>query len=242
MSSGESAARGAKHRLLLVGAATALALMVLIVVTTARRDPILQSPDRDPDIHLRHGTYRAPTLLGGGTAAPSRRSTPASAMDFGGILLDVVLGALLLLLLWLLVASAMSLIRRWQELRRVRREGPLPEVDDAVLDSVAQATRRQQQRILEGTPSNAIVACWVDLEHAVAAAGVERRPSETSAELTIRVLDALDVDRSALRALGALYREARFSAHPLTEQERASARDALAALHRSLPALAEEHV
>lgn len=216
--------------------------MVLVVVTTARRDPILQSPDRDPDIHLRHATFRAPTLPGGGPKQGTRRPSPPTAIDFGGILLDVVLGALLLLLLWLAIASMRSLIRRWREQRRVRREGPLPDVDDAVLDSVAQATRRQQQRILEGTPANAIVACWVDLEHAVAAAGVQRRPSETSAELTIRVLDALDVDQPSLRTLGALYREARFSAHPLTEQHRASARDALVTLHRSLPTLIGEQV
>lgn len=243
MSSGEGKAPGAKHRLLLVGATTALALMVLIVVTTARRDPILRSPDRDPNIDLPRVTYQAPTLPPvSKTATGTPTGSHAGTGTFAGILRDIMLGALLLLLLWLIVASAMSLMRRWREHRRVRRAGPLPEVDDAVLDSVAQATGRQQQLILEGTPSNAIVACWVDLEHAVAAAGVERRPSETSAELTIRVLDALDIDRPALRDLGALYREARFSAHQLTEQERASARDALTALHRSLRATTEERV
>nr|WP_246336281.1 DUF4129 domain-containing protein [Flexivirga oryzae] len=134
------------------------------------------------------------------------------------------------------------MIKRWRHRLKVQREGPLPEVDDALLDAVSEVTRRQQQQLLEGVPSNAIVACWVDLERAVASVGVERRPSETSAELTIRVLDTLDVDRRALRTLGALYREARFSAHSLTEQDRRSAVDALSALHRSLPAALQERV
>lgn len=209
--------------------------MVLIVVTTARRPPILQSPGRDPNLHIRYGTFTAPTLLGGATAQPTNKMSQNLANTVGTIVLDILLVLLLLVLLWLIVAIAVSTIRRWRLRLQIAREGPLPEADDAVLDAVGRAARRQQTLLHEGVPSNAIVACWVDLEQAAAAAGIARRPSETSAELTIRVLDELDVDHRALRTLGRLYREARYSAHPLTERDRESAVAALDALRRSLP-------
>lgn len=216
--------------------------MVLIVVTTASRAPILHSPDRNPNINIRHARLTPSTLPSQGLGRPPAKGSQEMAHRMGVVLLDAVLVLLLLAVLWLVVAAVLAVVRRWRHRRRVEHAGPLPEVDDAVLDAVAQAADRQQQRILEGAPSNAIVACWVDLEQAVAQVGVERRPSETSAELTIRLLDALDVDRRALRTLGALYREARYSVHPLTEQDRASAQEALTALRRSLPAATGERV
>ena len=217
--------------------------MVLIVVTTARRPSILQRPDRDPNLHITYGRLHAGTLPPGATAAgPTDDSMQRGAVAFSNVIVGIVFALALALVLLLIVAMAVSLIRRWRQRRGVQRAGPLPDVDDAVLDAVSEVTTRQQQQLLEGVPSNAVVACWVDLEHAVAAAGIERRPSETSAELTIRVLDELDVDRRALRTLGALYREARFSAHPLTEEDRRSALKALAALHRSLPTTLQEQV
>jgi hypothetical protein len=228
--------------MLLVAAGTALALMVLVVVTTAKRPPVLQRPDRNPNLHITYGRFRAPTVPGGSLAPATRNPRQQGAEAFSTVILDIVLALALAVIVLLIVAIAMSLVRRWRHRLKVRREGPLPDVDDAVLDAVSEVTQRQQQQLLEGRPSNAIVACWVDLERAVGAAGVERRPSETSAELTIRMLDALDVDLRALRTLGALYREARFSAHPLTEDDRRSAVDALAALHRSLPAAQQEKV
>lgn len=237
--------RGADRRLLLVGAGTALALMVLIVVTTASRTPILQSPDRDPNLHIRYGRLPPPSSSPSSNsgATGTRKPSPDSISNtLGNIIVTVVLLLLLLVVLWLIIAIVLAAVRRWRQRRRAKHAGPLPGVDDAVLDAVVEAAGRQQQRILEGAPSNAVVACWVDLEQAVAHVGVERRPSETSAELTIRVLDALDVDRRALRTLAALYREARYSAHALTEQDRASAQQALAALHRSLLAATRERV
>lgn len=222
-----------------------LALMALIVVTTASRTPILQSPDRDPNLHIRHAKLTALVQRPSSSSAPTNSSgdRPSGLYQvLGNIILFAIIGALLLVVLWVTVAVVRSVIRRWRHRRRVQHDGPPPEVDDAVLDAVTEAAGRQQSLILEGTPSNAIVACWVDLEQAVAQVGVARRPSETSAELTIRVLDALDVDRRALRTLGALYREARFSAHPSTEPDRAAAQEALSVLYRSLLATAKAQV
>ena len=49
------------------------------------------------------------------------------------------------------------------------------------------------------------------------------------------MLGQLDVDRGSIRALAALYREARFSQHPMDEQDRGAAIAALERLHADLP-------
>ena len=51
---------------------------------------------------------------------------------------------------------------------------------------------------------------------------------------TVRVLDLVDADQPAVSRLGALYREARFSEHALTEEHRAEAVAALDAIHRTI--------
>ena len=47
--------------------------------------------------------------------------------------------------------------------------------------------------------------------------GLPRHPAETSAEYTIRVLHTWDIAPAALGGLAELYREARYSRHPVTE-------------------------
>jgi hypothetical protein len=79
-------------------------------------------------------------------------------------------------------------------------------------------------RLADGPVTDAIVACWVGLEQAAAQAGTQRRPAETSAELTERVLADHQVTPDTLRRLAELYREARFSGHPLGATVREDAR------------------
>ena len=122
------------------------------------------------------------------------------------------------------------------------RRPPLPVARDFdVLPDVAAlwaAVTREAGAALdtmpEGSPRNAIVRCWLRLEDSVAEAGLPREPWETSAEFTLHVLKALDVDPRAISALARLYREARFSAHELGEDSRTAARAALHQLHEDL--------
>src|SRR5207253_2820783 len=82
----------------------------------------------------------------------------------------------------------------------------------------------QRQLLLDtASPRNAVVACWHRFEAQAEAGGVGRHPWETSSEYTIRVLDLVDAHQPAVSRLAALYREARFSEHELTEQHRADA-------------------
>jgi hypothetical protein len=108
---------------------------------------------------------------------------------------------------------------------------PLPDVDDVLVSVDGVAARRA---LAEGTPRNAIVACWMQLERDAGAAGLARRESETSAEYVERVVEASSVDPEPIRDLSALFREARFSNHALDEGHRQRAVEALGRVEAAL--------
>ena len=141
-------------------------------------------------------------------------------------------GIALALLLAVVVVLAIRVIRR-------RRRAAPPESARTAPGRALLTDRRaaRQARMLrEGSPREAIIATWLDLERLVAAAGVPRRPSETSSELVVRVLDDREVPAAALTDLAALFREARFSTHELTEALRERAAGDLDAVHAALGA------
>lgn len=118
--------------------------------------------------------------------------------------------------------------RRWSgtPLPRIGGRGAL-EIDLAAARSALHS----------GAPRNGIVACWQRLEVDAAAAGFERWESETSAEYVERVIAATSVDVAPIEELASLYREARFSSHPLDDRHRARA---VEALHRVVQVLSTE--
>ncbi len=129
----------------------------------------------------------------------------------------------------------------WRE--RSRPAPPPEEVDFDLLPSpetlareMAGGAAAQRDLLQSGTPRNAIVEVWNRFETLAGNAGATRRPWETSSEFTLRVLEAVDADSSAVSRLGGLYREARFSDHELTEEHRAAAVAALEVIHAGLTA------
>ena len=141
-------------------------------------------------------------------------------------------GIALALLLAVVVVLAIRVIRRrWRAAPpESAREAP----DRALLTDRRAA--HQARMLRKGSPREAIIATWLDLERLVATAGVPRRPSETSSELVVRVLDDREVPAAALTDLAALFREARFSTHELTEALRERAAGDLDAVHAALGA------
>lgn len=105
---------------------------------------------------------------------------------------------------------------------------------DTLPETLLEGAGARLGELQSGTPSNAIVACWLRLEAEVTAAGLRHDPSRTSSEVVATVLRDYDVDAAALRELALLFREARFSVHDLDESHRARARDALTAIHVDL--------
>ena len=135
------------------------------------------------------------------------------------------------------VAGLRAVVRR-RKLDATMRRGITHEFDqesdpeplDALVDEVARGLRS----VPKGSPRNAIVAMWIRLEEATVAAGFERRIWETPAEFVRRALSTYPVDEQDIGRLADLYREARFSAHRLTEDHRDEATRCLRRLHEQL--------
>ena len=79
----------------------------------------------------------------------------------------------------------------------------------------------------EGGPGEGVVACWVQLERAAEEAGAGRAAPETPSELAGRLIDTHGVEAGPLVRLAELYREARYSTHPVPESARTEARSLL---------------
>ncbi|WP_050669020.1 DUF4129 domain-containing protein [Luteipulveratus halotolerans] len=220
----------------LVATSAALGLLVLVWAVTSG-GPIAHRPRRDWDPPT--PPQAATTTSESATSAtpPSGSAGGAGGTPLGSLVAALFTAAVVIALIALTVAVGRAVLAALRG-RRLRRSRALHDPVPPVAEAVAESRHAQHAALLEGAPSNAIVACWVQLEQSVADAGVHRAPSETSAELTLRVLDDLDTDREALRILAGLYREARYSQHPLTEDHRRRAQDALDRIHAHLPSRA----
>ncbi|WP_156837146.1 DUF4129 domain-containing protein [Nesterenkonia alba] len=126
-------------------------------------------------------------------------------------------------------------LRRWWAGRNADDAGPGQIVEDLAVAEAA-AGRARERAVAEGQPRNAVVACWVALEDGAAQAGLTRAPSETAEEFTRRVLAHWDVDSATIAELAELYRTARFSRLPMTEDHRRRAIEALEATRRDIAA------
>ena len=142
-----------------------------------------------------------------------------------------------------LLGRLLRRLRQAWRARSRRRRPQLEEVEFEVLGSagrvsdVIEEDAVQQRALLEdGEPRNAIVACWQRFEEQATRGGVVRRPWQTTGEYVLGALDLVGADRGAVSRLADLYREARFSDHPMTDEHRRAALDALDTIHRSLGA------
>jgi hypothetical protein len=179
--------------------------------------------------------------------ADPRRQAEDLAEDPGVRAVVAVVAAAVQAVALLGILGLLWLVARWLRTRwqlRVRRGRAPAARDFEVLtehERLEEAMREDaavQQRLLEeGTPGDAIVACWCRFEEQAGSAGLVRDPWETSAEFTLRALDLAAVDGHAVVRLSELYREARFSSHHLGEDARREARDALTRIHGSLGAV-----
>lgn len=151
--------------------------------------------------------------------------------EFVGAMSQLLAG----LLTVLAVAMMLAVVRvghwpqpRWRRPRdwSDRNLSSLPEVRERKLTVDVDAARAA---LSGGSPRNAIVACWVQLESDAATAGLPRLAAETPTEYVERVVGASSVDPVPIGELAALYREARFSRHELRDDHR---KRAFAALDR----------
>ncbi|HEY8094230.1 MAG TPA: DUF4129 domain-containing protein [Acidimicrobiales bacterium] len=134
---------------------------------------------------------------------------------------------------WLVIGAAGSLAVGAVLLRRHQRGSAAQRCGDTDLDAdpSAAALRTVEASLIDladpADPRQAVIAAYARLLEGLQDVGVGRAPSEAPFEHVTRVLGALGVRPEPLRELTALFAEARFSAHPITEDRRRAALRAL---------------
>lgn len=214
-------------------AAGAIALGLLLWVTNSRSIRVM-GPPKDP-FNLPRATLRTQTPPPAPTGTPPPRPSIDMSQVHHGTTVLGLLFTVVAVLVGVIVVAAVAyyvyrLVRFRQERPRAAGFDTLPDVAASVVDDA----EAQLAALATGEPRNAIVACWLRLEEVVAGAGLPRRPSETSAQFTTRVLGSLHVDADALQELARLYRVARFSTHDLGEPDRDHAVTLLRRVHDDL--------
>ena len=219
-------------RRLVAGAATGVAMVLLVLAASSGPVRIWITPPADVGLSPVDGAGPLDTVALQGSVTPDHGSGP-----HWGALVSQILGVLVIVLV---VATVVSVVWLGNWRRKGRHRPPqqrgrqitaLPEVNERQLEVDVDAARIA---LAGGSPRNAIVACWMQLEDDAAAAGLPRAAAETSAEYVERVVAASSVDPAPIRELAALYREARFSRHELLDDHRTRA---LAAMNRVEAAL-----
>jgi hypothetical protein len=154
---------------------------------------------------------------------------PQPADSTGSDAVEVVVQiAMLLVVASLVFLVSRSVVRALRLSPATRRPAvPADEAPPSGPQAVADAVDEGLEALAGGPVDDVIVACWVRLEEAAAEAGAGRRPSETAAELAVRVLESFAAPPGAVQQLLELYRTARYSRHPLGEDDRATAISAL---------------
>lgn len=209
-----------------------LGLLGLLVLATAGPVQVIGPSTLRPQLTPpRRTVYNS----AGATADPDPLRGHRTPADTGLAWIGDLLSWLVVLGLLLVVALVLrQLWRRRPRLPEGRGTLAAEPLPFEAARSVERDSARQRSGLEEGDPRNGIVRCWMLLEESVAEAGLRRDGAETSSEYTVRVLRALDLDPRTIGRLAALYREARFSEHPLGERHRDEARDLLDALHAEL--------
>lgn len=181
------------------------------------------------------------------SASPTARRTdsdaqrPEPAGDHPVINALLTVAQVALAALWLYLAYRL-LGWLWERYTLRRRPEPRPEevsfdvleVAHRVAEEIERDAARQRDLLLGGSPRNAIVQCWHRFEQQAETAGLPRKSWETSSEFTLRMLDLVVADSAAVERLAVIYREARFSDHPVGERDRAAALADLDAIHTAL--------
>lgn len=203
--------------------AVAVSVALIMVWGASAGDPVVRAPSttfefQDP---TDNPTPSQPTL---DIAQQQPAQTPKASNSLNWLLIVQIVA---------LVMFAYLLFRWFRRDKVAVAYASVEPVDE--LDQLLEATAIDTEAaVFTGEPRNAVVACWVALEDGLAASGIVPERSETSLELTLRVLTRWEVDRVTLSSLADLYREARFSRHPITEAQRGAAIAALNEIHASL--------
>jgi hypothetical protein len=217
------------------------AVLVLLFVTSlaaTRSTPQLGriSPDPTPVATAPPLLPEKPDVTQAGADDPAGAAQESGLPGWIGTAALVVLGIAAIIIVTLLV---LALVRD-QMRRRARRTGKLPPSPDAprTAEELVAALDAGLEELSDADrdPRRAVIACWVRLEQAAAAAGTARLPGDSPTDLVGRLLNEQRVDARVLAALLEVYRQARYATRTVDDQMRAQARSALERLRADLGA------
>lgn len=164
-----------------------------------------------------------------GTRPPPRHSHPRPGSTVSGPNLHLpVFSALYVLLAAILIALIVMLVLRERQ-RRARRpvaaQATFAEEDLGAWHDTLVGGRRALLEVDDARA--AIIACYVAMAARLSRAGTERSLADTPDEFLRRVAGVLTFSAEPARRLTDLFYEARFSSHPMGDDERVAARAAL---------------
>jgi hypothetical protein len=212
--------------------AAVLVLLCATALAATRSEPQLDQIARDEP------AGQAPLLP---TATPSFQSPPPPPEPARGLpdwidkVALVVVGLIVLVVVGLLLYSLVRDRRRrsGKNNRRRRRDNQPRTAEELV---AALDAGLEELSDTDRDPRRAVIACWVRLEQAAAAAGTPRHPGDSPTDLVGRLLREQQVDARVLAALLEVYRQARYATHTVDDQMRSQARSALERLRADLGA------
>lgn len=212
-------------------AGTAAALLLAAWVSGAGPIDAFTTPRLSPATDDEFGELVTPDTGDSRTAGVERRARTEDN-ELVATIVAWGLGVLLLAIVALVTFLVVRAVVRRLRLDPVR---PKESVEAPVLPDVLVAgVRASEAELGRGTSSEAVINAWLMLERTAVEVGVDDDASRTPTELVTAVLDEYDVDRPAIERLASLYREARFSVHPIGELQREAARDALRRVREDL--------
>jgi hypothetical protein len=129
-----------------------------------------------------------------------------------------------------LTAGVLTVWRRRRSLAPVFAE-PAPELSEPLADALAAG---EQALHAEPDPRSAIIGCYAAMERSLAEAGSPTQAADTPAEILARATAGGLVRSTWAGTLTGLFRRARYSSHPMTEDDRTAAMGALAQVRSDL--------
>jgi hypothetical protein len=166
------------------------------------------------------------------SAAPTPSAPPEPVNPVTGRIVLVLV--LLFAAAGLVVLVVLAVRHRPRLQRRPPDAAVLPSAGDPAASALPDAVDRALAAVEQPDAREAVVQAWLLLGAAAAEAGTPSGPAETATEYAERLARAHTLPPTSVHRLAALYREARFSGHPVRDDQRDEARAQLTALRAAL--------
>lgn len=211
------------RRVLAMLALAVLALSLVSLGAGAEHDLVLSTPDpssREVEGPELKNDYWEPDWQ---TEENVEKEDPVERDNTGTTVftaLVILAGIALLILIGWIARRVVALRPETRESAEALEDPELFTVEEA-----EEAVERARASLASSASAHeAVIEAWLALERTIAQGGVRRRPTQTTREYVLTVLETVSIDTSGIDRLADLYRRAMFDAHPITEDDREEAR------------------